>query len=50
VSPAVEVQLSVFSDDGNSAPITIIAQNYNERYSIEQPKGLYGKHPGDPDS
>lgn len=45
VSPAVEVQLSVFSDDGNSAPITIIAQNYNERYSIEQPKGLYGKHP-----
>jgi len=45
VSPAVEVQLSVFSEDSNSAPFTINAQNYNERYSIEQPKGTYGKHP-----
>src|SRR5271167_3462348 len=45
VSPAVEVQLSAFSEDSNSAPITINAQNYNERYSIEQPKGTYSKHP-----
>jgi mevalonate kinase len=45
VSPAVEVQLSVFRDDGNSAPFTINAQNYNERYSIELPKGSYGMHP-----
>ena len=42
VSPTVEVQLSVFKDDSNSAPFTINARNYNERYSIEQPKGTYG--------
>jgi D-glycero-alpha-D-manno-heptose-7-phosphate kinase len=45
VFPAVEVQLSVYIDDGNSAPFTINAQNYNDRYSIEQPNGTYGKHP-----
>jgi D-glycero-alpha-D-manno-heptose-7-phosphate kinase len=45
VSPAVEVQLRVFSDHGASAPITINAHNYNERYSIAQPKGTYRKHP-----
>jgi D-glycero-alpha-D-manno-heptose-7-phosphate kinase len=45
VTPAVEVQLSVRRDDGNTAPITIHAQNYGARYSIEQPKGTYGKHP-----
>ena len=45
VSPAVEVQQRVFRDIGNSAPFTINAQNYNQRYSIEQPKGSYGKHP-----
>lgn len=45
VSPAVEVQLRVYSDSGNSAPFTINALNYNERYSIAQPKGTYGKHP-----
>lgn len=45
VFPAVEVQLSVYADDGNSAPYTIDALNYNERYSIRQPNGAYGKHP-----
>lgn len=45
VSPVVEVQLSVFPDNDNSAPITINAQNYNEHYSIVQPGGVYGKHP-----
>ncbi len=45
VSPAVEVQLRVFQDDSSSPPFTINAQNYDERYSIEQPKGAYGKHP-----
>lgn len=45
VSPSVEVQLRVFGDHGSSAPITINAQNYNERYSIAQPKGAYGRHP-----
>ena len=45
VFPAVEVQLSVFCDDGDSAPFTINAKNYDDRYSIGQPKGRYGKHP-----
>ena len=45
VSPTVEVQLRTFSDRNDSAPITINAQNYNERYSIAQPTGTYGKHP-----
>ncbi len=37
--------MSVFDDDGNSAPFTINAQNYNECYNIEQPRGTYSKHP-----
>ncbi len=45
VSPTVEVQLRVYRDRGSSPPITINALNYNERYSIAQPKGKYGKHP-----
>jgi D-glycero-alpha-D-manno-heptose-7-phosphate kinase len=45
VFPAVEVQLSVFRDDGNSAPYTINAKNYDDRYSISKPNGRYGKHP-----
>ena len=45
VSPVVEVQLSVFRQAGNSAPLTINALNFNERHSIEQPNGSYGKHP-----
>src|SRR5271167_2246972 len=45
ISPVVEVQLSVFREAGNLAPLTINALNFKERYSIEQPKGFYGKHP-----
>ena len=45
ISPVVEVQLSVFREAGNAAPLTINALNFKERYSIEQPKGSYGKHP-----
>jgi hypothetical protein len=45
VSPVVEVQLRIFSEHGSSSPITINAQNYNQRYSIAQPNGTYGKHP-----
>ena len=37
--------MRVFSDDGSSPPIPINAQNYNERYSIAQPKGTYSRHP-----
>ena len=45
VSPVVEVQLSVFASNDKSASFTIDAQNYNERYSIERPCGIYSKHP-----
>ena len=45
VTPAAEVQLSVFNHDGNSAPFTINAQNFDERYSFERPNGAYGEHP-----
>jgi len=45
VSPTVEVLLRVFIDHGNSAPFTIHAENFDERYCIEQPKGTYTKHP-----
>ena len=45
VSPVVEVQLTVLRDDGRSAPIAVTLENYNERYSIEQPNGRYGKNP-----
>lgn len=45
VCPVVEVRLSVFREAGNSAPLTINALNFNERYSIEQPNGSYGQHP-----
>jgi D-glycero-alpha-D-manno-heptose-7-phosphate kinase len=45
VTPAVEVQLSVYDHNSSSAPFTINAQNYSERYSFEQPNGTYGRHP-----
>lgn len=45
VSPVVEVQLSVFNDDGSSPPFTVNVQNFGERYSLQQPNGKYGKHP-----
>lgn len=45
VTPVVEVVLRVFNEDENSAPITIEARNYSQRYSIDRPNGSYGKHP-----
>jgi D-glycero-alpha-D-manno-heptose-7-phosphate kinase len=45
VTPVVEVELRVFVADENSAPITIEARNYNQRYSINRPNGSYGEHP-----
>lgn len=45
VAPLVEVELRVFAENEGSAPITIDARNYNERYSIERPNGRYGRHP-----
>ena len=45
VSPCVEVRLDVFTRRSESAPITIHARNYGDRYSISRPNGKYGKHP-----
>jgi D-glycero-alpha-D-manno-heptose-7-phosphate kinase len=45
VTPVVEVELRVFAEGENSAPITIEARNYNQRYSIDRPNGSYGEHP-----
>jgi len=45
VSPYVEIQLRVFHDNDRGQPITIHAQNYDDRYSISRPNGNYGKHP-----
>ncbi len=43
VHPCVEVQLRVLPLDGPR--ITIHAENYGERYSIDTPRGQYSKHP-----
>ncbi len=43
VHPSAEVQLRVLPLDGPR--ITIHAENYGERYSIDPPRGQYTKHP-----
>jgi len=43
VQPCAEVQLRVRALDGPR--ITIHAENYGERYSIDSPRGKYSKHP-----
>ncbi len=45
VLPGVEVQVKVFEQTPGEARITIHAENYGDRYSIEPPKGNYSKHP-----
>ena len=45
VSPYVEVQMKVFERPDGRARITIHAENYGERYAIEEPHGIYDKHP-----
>jgi D-glycero-alpha-D-manno-heptose-7-phosphate kinase len=44
VYPYVEVQMRVFPA-GSGARITIHAENYGDKYSIEKPCGHYDKHP-----
>ena len=41
VYPAAEVQLRVYPFQGDRRRITIHAENYGERYSIAEPKGIY---------
>ena len=45
VVPGVEVQLKVFAHAPGESRITIHAEDYGDRYSIEPPKGSYSKHP-----
>lgn len=45
VYPYAEVQMHVFENRGERARITINAENYGDRYTIEEPKGSYDKHP-----
>ena len=45
VYPYVEVQMRVFPRSDAPARITINAENYGQRYTIEPPNGVYEKHP-----
>lgn len=47
VYPYAEVQVAVFEHEGERPRITVHAENYGERYTIEKPKGKgdYDKHP-----
>ncbi len=45
VYPYVEVQMRVFARHDDRARITINAENYGERYTIEDPGGPYDRHP-----
>ena len=45
VYPYAEVQMRVYECRGERARITINAENYGERYTIAEPKGVYDKHP-----
>jgi len=45
VYPYVEVQMRVFQHNGGRSRITINAENYGQRYTIEPPHGVYEKHP-----
>jgi len=45
VYPYIEVQMSVREHSGGRDRITINAENYGQRYTIAEPRGLYDKHP-----
>ncbi len=45
VYPYAEVQIRVFPRDGDRPPITIFAENYGERYTLEGVSGTYDRHP-----
>ena len=46
VSPHAEVQMHIRPrGDSGSKRITIHAENYGERYTIDEPRGVYDKHP-----
>ncbi len=45
VYPYIEVQMRVYEHHGGRDRITINAENYGQRYTIAEPRGLYDKHP-----
>jgi D-glycero-alpha-D-manno-heptose-7-phosphate kinase len=45
VSPCVEVQIQVWPRAAGRERFTIYAENYEERYSIGEPRGCYDRHP-----
>jgi len=45
VYPYAEVQMKVFRGHSRDTRITIHAENFGQRYTIQPPDGVYGKHP-----
>ena len=45
VYPYAEVQIRVFARHDGRPPVTIYAENYGERYTLEAVGGTYDRHP-----
>ena len=45
VYPYAEVQIRVFEQAEETPRVTILAENYGQRYTIEKPRGSYDKNP-----
>lgn len=45
VTPVAQVQVRVFARDAGRPPITIFAENYGERYTLDSVGGTYDRHP-----
>jgi len=45
IYPYAEVQVQVFRQERKQPSITINAENYGHRYTIDKPRGLYDKNP-----
>lgn len=45
VYPCAEVQIRVFRRQGDRPPVTIYAENYGERFTLEHVGGTYDRHP-----
>ncbi len=45
VHPLAEVQMRVFARGSDRPPVTIYAENYGERYTLDSVGGTYDRHP-----
>ncbi len=45
VTPYAEVQIEVYPSAEKSVPITLYAENYDERYAVTPSPGNWGRHP-----